>query len=301
MTENTDTTLKDPIDNGITLMALNKQIKDVLKEYLPPDATKLDSWIRFDVAEKEHPPASPTLCVFLYDIQEDLSLREGRPRQYNPGNSQFEPRQVHIRCCYLLTYWDTSKESEGMAANSQSMIVMNRALQALLNIEFPGMPAAYLRIIPPSEHLSSLGNFWQSLGDKPRLCLNFTVTIPYPLQPKPTVKVDPEKAPPVVSTQVLSDQQDLDALARNVRNQFITQVLKEVSAEEQSALREQLMRLEAYCDKVTQDGKISDKPVIHITGYLTKPYETNVTAGIPKLNIQDMVIDNRVVYIDVPV
>ena len=37
------------------------------------------------------------------------------------------------------------------------------------------------RVIEPSEHLAGLGNLWQSLGNKPRLCLNLAVTVPIKL------------------------------------------------------------------------------------------------------------------------
>jgi len=68
--------------------------------------------------------------------------------------------------------------------------VMNQVLNALLNLESVLTASsatageaepAFTRVIEPSEHLSSLGSFWQSLGDKPRLCLNLAITVPVKL------------------------------------------------------------------------------------------------------------------------
>ncbi|GEM77079.1 Pvc16 family protein [Vibrio sagamiensis] len=36
--------------------------------------------------------------------------------------------------------------------------------------------------MPPKEELNSLGNFWQALGDKPRMVLNYSVTLPIELE-----------------------------------------------------------------------------------------------------------------------
>jgi hypothetical protein len=65
--------------------------------------------------------------------------------------------------------------------------------------------------MPPKENLNSLGNFWQSLGNRPRLSLNYCVTVPISLSDKGE-EVTPvkslsttveQKAP--VSPQAISD------------------------------------------------------------------------------------------------
>jgi hypothetical protein len=56
---------------------------------------------------------------------------------------------------------------------------MNQVLNALINNrQLTGIPGAFTRVIPPKEELNSLGNFWQSLGNRPRLVLNYAVTVP---------------------------------------------------------------------------------------------------------------------------
>ncbi|WP_339417455.1 Pvc16 family protein [Photorhabdus hindustanensis] len=44
------------------------------------------------------------------------------------------------------------------------------------------VPGAYTRIIPQQENLNSLGNFWQALGNRPRLSLLYSITVPMKLQ-----------------------------------------------------------------------------------------------------------------------
>ena len=44
------------------------------------------------------------------------------------------------------------------------------------------MPTTRARVMLPKEELNSLGNFWQALGDKPRMELNYSVTLPIELE-----------------------------------------------------------------------------------------------------------------------
>ncbi|MFP3507257.1 DUF4255 domain-containing protein [Burkholderia sp. SIMBA_062] len=161
------------------LLELNDEIKNAIELYLPGSSIQ----IRFDIPDKSDPPNDPTLCVFLYDIQEDLELRHGQSRMYDVTSQRFAPGQVSVRCCYLITYWESRNIPDThMGPRSQSMLVMNLVLNALLNLKLPNIAPTFKRVIAPSEHLSSLGNFWQALGNKPRLCLNFAVTVPIALR-----------------------------------------------------------------------------------------------------------------------
>ncbi|MDY7806697.1 DUF4255 domain-containing protein [Burkholderia stagnalis] len=178
--------LDDQLDTDVktvsadeTLLNLNDEIASTIEAYFKGTGIQ----IRFDIPEKEDPPNDPTLCVFLYDIQEDLELRHGQPRVYDMVTQTFAPGQVHVRCCYLITYWESKNVPEtSLGPRSQSMRVMNLVLNALLNLQLATIVPTFKRVIAPSEHLSSLGNFWQALGNKPRLCLNFAVTVPISLR-----------------------------------------------------------------------------------------------------------------------
>lgn len=228
-----------------TLILLNKKIDKALRAYILRTPVPA---IRFDMFDKDKLPDVPTMCVFLYDIQEDLELRHGKARQYDATAGTFAPRKVHMRCCYLLTYWD--KLDDEKKADNQSMQTMNDALNALLNMSFTDEFPAVLRVVAPSEHLSSLGNFWQSLGDRPRLCLNFNVTIPVQLGLKETAPMVRK----VALTEITTMQQDVTALFRlKLMEKVITLAVSD-SKTDLNELRGQLSKLQLNNDGLTKSG-----------------------------------------------
>nr|WP_314485891.1 DUF4255 domain-containing protein [uncultured Pseudomonas sp.] len=159
------------------IIKLNKALENVLKVDLGTDVI-----IRFDLPKLDSPVESPTVSVFLYQLTEDLELREGEPRQYVKANKKYAVANVYLRCSYLITYWDPSDGGEsGQGPDSQQMKVISWITGALINNrELPGGGSLFSRLMP-SEHLNSLGNFWQALGNRPRLCLTYDATIRVPL------------------------------------------------------------------------------------------------------------------------
>ena len=138
--------------------------------------------IRFDLPQLDMQVASPTVSVFLYQLTEDLELREGEPRQYLKGEGKYKVANVYLRCSFLITYWDPSDGGESdQGPDSQQMKVISRITGALINNrELPDGGSLFSRLMP-SEHLNSLGNFWQALGNRPRLCLTYDADIRVPL------------------------------------------------------------------------------------------------------------------------
>jgi hypothetical protein len=185
----------------MAVIDVNNALNEALRSYL--DAA-VD--IRFDLPDPTNPPTEPVVSVFLYDICEDLEMRVGESRVYRSG--VLKPGKVNICCNYLITYWDSSQAASsggpGGAPNNQAMLVMNQVLNALINNrQLASIPGAYTRVIPPKdEGLFSLGSFWQSLGNKPRLLLNYSVTVAVSLTDKndeiaalDEVEVDLEQKP----------------------------------------------------------------------------------------------------------
>ena len=157
------------------IIKLNTALEDVLKVDLGTDVI-----IRFDLPKLDSPVESPTVSVFLYQLTEDLELREGEPRQYVKADKKYAVANVYLRCSYLITYWDPSDGGEsGQGPDSQQMKVISWITGAH-NRELPGGGSLFSRLMP-SEHLNSLGNFWQALGNRPRLCLTYDATIRVPL------------------------------------------------------------------------------------------------------------------------
>ncbi|MCP1489800.1 hypothetical protein J3D48_006210 [Pseudomonas fluorescens] len=164
------------IPSDTTVITLNQQIETAIRAYVPT-GIELD----FNLPTADATPMTPTVNIFLYSLEEDLGLRSSVVRNYSPATGNLGAAYVNIRCGYLITYWDSSNTTQPSAANSQSMQVMNCVLNALINTrEISGLPGAYTRVISPSE-LHGLSIFWQALGNKPRLCLNYSATVPVQL------------------------------------------------------------------------------------------------------------------------
>ncbi|MEK9495786.1 DUF4255 domain-containing protein [Photorhabdus sp. P32] len=167
------------------IIEVNKALNAILSQYLQIPGSQID--IRFDLPEINSTQSEPTVSVFLYDIHEDLQLRSAEPRRYSPVTSTLLPGWVNINCNYLITYWEPNKPANDGAnpdsqPDNQAAQVMTRVLRALINNrQLTGLPGAYTRVIPQQENLNSLGNFWQALGNRPRLSLLYSITVPMKL------------------------------------------------------------------------------------------------------------------------
>ncbi|OWO84290.1 hypothetical protein B5C26_04465 [Photorhabdus luminescens] len=170
-------------DNEI--IEINKALNDILIKYLDIPSQKID--IHFDLPEINSIQSKPMVSIFLYDIHEDLKLRSAEPRRYNPATNTLLPGWININCNYLITYWGANKLSSDSSnpdskPDNQAAQVMTRILNALINNrQLTGIPGAYTRILPQQENLNSLGNFWQALGNRPRLSLLYSITVPMKL------------------------------------------------------------------------------------------------------------------------
>ncbi|MDQ7981310.1 DUF4255 domain-containing protein [Paraburkholderia sp. SARCC-3016] len=194
-----------------TILDVNQALYDALSGYIDVNPDTGVSII-FDLPAADSPPTEPTLSVFLYEIHEDLQMRTAQMRvptyHADTRTSTIAPGWVNVCCNYIITYWDiaqtatSSPGSPGGAPDNASIKVMNQVVNALINNrQLADMPGAYTRMIPPKDELNTLGNFWQALGNKPRLSLSLSVTVPVFLTD------DSDTAPAVQSTEVDMSQQ----------------------------------------------------------------------------------------------
>lgn len=198
--------------NYQTLVDVNNAINKALRAYVNEGVA-----IRFDLPDVDAVQSDAAISVFLYDIHEDLQLRTAESRGFNAGAGRLLPGWVNVKCNYLITYWEstgpaTDAGNPDSQPDNQAIQVMSQALAALINNrQLADIPGAYTQVMPPKENLNSLGNFWQSLGNRPRLSLNYCVTVPISLSDKGegvapvkslSTTIEP-KAP--VSPQAISD------------------------------------------------------------------------------------------------
>lgn len=200
------------MSNYQTLVDVNNAMNKMLRAYVNEAVA-----IRFDLPDVDAAQSDAAISVFLYDIHEDLQLRTAESRVFNACTGWLSPGWSNVKCNYLITYWEsvgpaTDAGNPDSQFDNQAIQVMSQVLAALINNrQLADIPGAYTQVMPPKENLNSLGNFWQSLGNRPRLSLNYCVTVPISLSDK-SEKVAPlkslsttlvPKAP--VSPQVISD------------------------------------------------------------------------------------------------
>lgn len=171
-----------------TLVDVNNAMEKMLRDYLNQNVA-----IRFDLPDVNAAQSDAAVSVFLYDIHEDLQLRVAGSRGFNSSSGELLPGWVNVKCNYLITYWESAGPagdagSPDSRPDNQAIQVMSQVLTALINNrQLAGIPGAYTQVIPPKENLNSLGNFWQSLGNRPRLSLNYCITVPISLDDGRTV------------------------------------------------------------------------------------------------------------------
>lgn len=204
------------MSNYQTLVDVNNAMEKMLRAYVNKDVA-----IRFDLPDVDAAQSDAAISVFLYDIHEDLQLRTAESRGFNAGARQLLPGWVNVKCNYLITYWEptdpaTDASSPESQPNNQAIQMMSQVLDALINNrQLADIPGAYTQVMPPKENLNSLGNFWQSLGNRPRLSLNYCVTVPISLIDKG------EQVTPVKSLSTIVEQKTA------VSPQAITDALRE--------------------------------------------------------------------------
>ncbi|WP_337048328.1 DUF4255 domain-containing protein [Serratia liquefaciens] len=207
------------MSNYQTLLDVNNAMNKILRAYVNEDVA-----IRFDLPDVDATQSDAAISVFLYDIHEDLQLRTAESRGFNVGTGRLSPGWANVKCNYLITYWESTGPASDAGnpdsqPDNQAIKVMSQVLAALINNrQLADIPGAYTQVMPPKENLNSLGHFWQSLGNRPRLSLNYCVTVPISLSDKGE-QVTPVKSlfTTVVPKVPVSQQAISDALREQLR------------------------------------------------------------------------------------
>ena len=167
---------------------LDRTIEELLKRELTPALVEQVA-ISFAAPDSEFPPSSvslPAVDLFLYDIRENLELRnrDWIVEHNNDGTAMRRRAPVRVDCSYLITAWasdsSTSRALDEHHLLSEVMKVLVRhpilpevLLQGSLRGQEPPLPSSTLQ----PGRLQSVSEFWQALGGKPKAALNYTVTI----------------------------------------------------------------------------------------------------------------------------
>ena len=167
---------------------LDKTLELLLKRELHQDFVDQVA-ISFATPDDQFPPSSvnlPAIDLFLYDVRENRELRnnEWKIERRDNGVNVKKPGPFRIECSYLITA--CAIESAGSPAQDEHRI-LGEVMKVLLkystipieisqgSLKSNDLPLPTTALQPG--HLQSIGEFWQSLGGKPKAALHFMVTI----------------------------------------------------------------------------------------------------------------------------
>ena len=181
------------------LHALDKTLENLLKQEFPKEILKdllgeppHDLKVSFETPYKGAITEKPAINLFLYDVQENLDLRNQNwtvDRRNNNGKAVKKRLPARVDCSYLITVWsenDNSTTEHQLLGGVMKLLLRHRTIpQAYLSDELQGqeLPLRLVSLRPSS--LQSFGEFWQAMGGKdgtkPKVVLHCTVTISVPL------------------------------------------------------------------------------------------------------------------------
>ncbi|HEV7859432.1 MAG TPA: Pvc16 family protein [Pyrinomonadaceae bacterium] len=140
--------------------------------------------ISFDRPTDPYNPGQTTLNLYLYDIRENVELRNSEPViTRNNGQATLLPGPLRVACSYLLTAWPvggTDLALQEQKLLGQALVVLSRYtlippqfLKGSLVGQDPALPLMTSQI----EGLKDPSDFWTALGNKLRTSISLTVTI----------------------------------------------------------------------------------------------------------------------------
>ncbi len=183
---------------------LDETLAALLKRELPRGLAE-QIQVSFDAPDDQFPPQSvalPAIDLFLYDVRENLELRDTEALfdRRGDGTAIRTPAPVRVDASYLITAWpssgvtDPSEDEhrllgEVMRALLRHRTIPREVLQGSLVDQALPLPVSTLQ----PGRLQSLGEFWQALGGKPKAALNYTVTLAIDVAQPEEVRLVTEK------------------------------------------------------------------------------------------------------------
>jgi hypothetical protein len=145
--------------------------------------------ISFAAPDNQFPPSTvnpPAIAFFLYDVRENADLRTNQwETERQPNGTVIRKRPpVRVDCSYLITAWPSpgapnpAQDEHRVLGEVMKVLLRHRSIpDRYLQGELVGQePAPRARIIAESQ-LTSLGEFWQAMGGKPKATLHYAVTL----------------------------------------------------------------------------------------------------------------------------
>jgi hypothetical protein len=166
---------------------LEKLLKNEFDEPLPFD-------LSFAIPDKSFAPVTSTkntLNCYLYDIREDLELRNVEPRltRNADGTIKKEFSPARVKLSYCITAWSPAQPTPGMAPAIEEHRLLGDVLKRLL--KYPVLPQELLvgdlgkqngEPLPPVAVIrpqgpKNMADFWNAIGGQLRPSLDYSVTV----------------------------------------------------------------------------------------------------------------------------
>ncbi|MFN6517034.1 MAG: DUF4255 domain-containing protein [Nostoc sp. CreGUA01] len=176
------------------LDGLDTTLELLLKRELPPDLPSEDTevFISFVTPYQGAIKQKPAINLFLYDVQENLELRNSAwsVERQNNGKAIRKRPPARVDCSYLITAWPQNEEDvqteHQLLGEVMKVLLRYRKLPETFvadNLEGQEIPLRLISLRP--SNLQSFGEFWQAMGGKegtrPKVVLHCTVTISVPV------------------------------------------------------------------------------------------------------------------------
>jgi uncharacterized protein DUF4255/carboxypeptidase family protein len=165
---------------------LDESIRQLLIKEVPLDLSEVD--VSFEAPDRDWSGrlSRPTINCFLYDIRENLDLRATdfeAMRTSNNGKPSTTTKRVPARidATYQITIWARAPEDEHQLLWRVLVVLFRNPTLAedvlqggLKNQLFP-TPA---KVIQPNQARANPAELWQSIDNRIRPALTYTVTVP---------------------------------------------------------------------------------------------------------------------------
>jgi Pvc16 N-terminal domain len=126
----------------------------------------------------------PAIGLFLYDVRENLGLRnnEWSVEKQSNGTATKKRPSIRVDCSYLITAWPLNPsdiETEHLLLGEVMKVLLRyrKIPEAVLQGSLKNQELPLVAFTLRPSLLNSLGEFWQAIGGKPKATLNYTVTI----------------------------------------------------------------------------------------------------------------------------
>jgi hypothetical protein len=165
---------------------------------LPPELAA--ATILFDRPSDPFTPPETTVDLFLFDIRENLELRNYEPTTRRVGLQTFrQSPPLRVSCTYLVTAWpvgglDLTKQEHRLLSQTLALFAVNPTLPApFLTGALIGQEPPLPLMVAQPDGIRNPAEFWGALGGRMRPSLLLTVTFSMTL-------AEEEQFPAVISS-----------------------------------------------------------------------------------------------------